>query len=223
MPKGLRKFHFLFEKSGLTRFGGLSLFQSFCKSLGLRHFLQLYIRWPDYHHREYHPADLFLAHMLAIVAGIGRIENTQSLISNGLIPPLLGLANFPHRDTLRTFLWRFTQKDLRSLKAAHDKLTVKVAPADGYGDYSQDLIQKVPRRSLKGIPKITVGMRLHAQTGQGPRAVTVKAVTGDMVTLDANHPLAGKNLNFDIEILDVRDASAEELAHGHVHGPGGHH
>jgi hypothetical protein len=122
MPKGLRKFHFLFEKSGLTRFGGLSLFQSFCKSLGLRHFLQLYIRWPDYHHREYHPADLFLAHMLAIVAGIGRIENTQSLISNGLIPPLLGLANFPHRDTLRTFLWRFTQKDLRSLKAAHDKL-----------------------------------------------------------------------------------------------------
>ena len=108
-------------------------------------------------------------------------------------------------------------------KAAHDKLTVKVAPADGYGDYSQDLIQKVPRRSLKGIPKITVGMRLHAQTGQGPRAVTVKAVTGDMVTLDANHPLAGKNLNFDIEILDVRDASAEELAHGHVHGPGGHH
>lgn len=118
----MRKFHFLFEKSGLTRFGGLSLFQSFCKSLGLRHFLQLYIRWPDYHHREYHPADLFLAHMLAIVAGIGRIENTQSLISNGLIPPLLGLANFPHRDTLRTFLWRFTQKDLRSLKAAHDKL-----------------------------------------------------------------------------------------------------
>ena len=60
--------------------------------------------------------------MLAIVAGIGRIENTQSLISNGLIPPLLGLANFPHRDTLRTFLWRFTQKDLHSLKAAHDKL-----------------------------------------------------------------------------------------------------
>jgi hypothetical protein len=122
MPKGLRKFHFLFEKSGLTRFGGLSLFQSFCKSLGLRHFLQLYVRWPDYHHREYHPADLLLAHMLAIVAGIGRIENTQSLISNGLIPPLLGLANFPHRDTLRTFLWRFSLKNLRSLKAAHDKL-----------------------------------------------------------------------------------------------------
>jgi len=108
-------------------------------------------------------------------------------------------------------------------KAANDKLTVKVAPADGYGEYSRELVQKVPRRSLKGIAKVTVGMRLHAQTAQGPRAVTVTALTGDMVTLDGNHPLAGKNLNFDIEILDVRAASAEELAHGHVHGPGGHH
>ena len=108
-------------------------------------------------------------------------------------------------------------------KAAPDKLSVKVTPADGYGEYSRELIQKVPRRALKGIAKITVGMRLHAQTEQGPRPVTVTAVTGDMITLDGNHPLAGKNLNFDIEILDVRDATAEELEHGHVHGPGGHH
>jgi FKBP-type peptidyl-prolyl cis-trans isomerase SlyD len=108
-------------------------------------------------------------------------------------------------------------------KAAHDKLSVKVAPADAYGEYSKELVQKVPRRSLKGIAKITVGMRLHAQTAEGPRAVTVTAVTGDMVTIDANHPLAGQNLNFDIEIVDVRDATEEELAHGHVHGPGGHH
>src|ERR687892_772912 len=122
MPKGVRKFHFSFERSGLTRFGGLSLFQSFCKSLGLRHFLQLYVRWPDYHHRGYHPADLFLAHLFAIVAGIGRIENAQSLIHNGLIPPLLGLPEFPHRDTLRNFLWRFGSQELRSLVAAHDRL-----------------------------------------------------------------------------------------------------
>jgi hypothetical protein len=122
MPKGPRKFHFSFERSGLTRFGGLSLFQSFCKSLGLRHFLQLYVRWPDYHHRGYHPADLFLAHLFAIVAGIGRIENAQSLIHNGLIPPLLGLPEFPHRDTLRNFLWRFGSQELRSLVAAHDRL-----------------------------------------------------------------------------------------------------
>lgn len=122
MPKGPRKFHFSFERSGLTRFGGLSLFQSFCKSLGLRHFLQLYVRWPDYQHRGYHPADLFLAHLFAIVAGIGRIENAQSLIHNGLIPPLLGLPEFPHRDTLRSFLWRFGSQELRSLVAAHDRL-----------------------------------------------------------------------------------------------------
>ena len=122
MPKGLRKFHFSFEKTGLTRFGGLSLFQSFCKSLGLRHFLQLSIRWPDYHHRQYHPADLFLAHLFAIIAGIGRVESTQSLIHNGLIPPLLGLPDFPHRDTLRSFLWRFDSKHLRHLQTAHDRL-----------------------------------------------------------------------------------------------------
>ena len=108
-------------------------------------------------------------------------------------------------------------------KNAGDKLSVKVAPTDGYGEHSKELVQKVPRRSLKGLSKISVGMRLHAQTAQGPRAVTVTAVTGDMVTLDGNHPLAGQNLNFDIEIVDVRDATEEELAHGHVHGPGGHH
>ena len=108
-------------------------------------------------------------------------------------------------------------------KSGGDKLSVKVSPADGYGELSKDLIQKVPRRSLKGIAKITVGMRLHAQTAQGPRAVTVTNVTGDMVTIDGNHPLAGQNLNFDIEIVNVRDATEEELAHGHVHGPGGHH
>jgi DDE family transposase len=122
MPKGPRKFHFSFVKTGLTRFGGLSLLQSFCKSLGLRRFLQLYVRWPDYHYRDYHPTDLFLAHLFAIVAGTGRVESTQCLIHNGLIPPILGLSDFPHRDTLRTFLWRFSPKELRSLKAAHDRL-----------------------------------------------------------------------------------------------------
>jgi hypothetical protein len=122
MPKGPRKFHFSFVKTGLTRFGGLSLLQSFCKSLGLRRFLQLYVRWPDYQYRDYHPVDLFLAHLFAIVAGTGRVESTQCLIHNGLIPPILGLSDFPHRDTLRTFLWRFSPKELQSLKAAHDRL-----------------------------------------------------------------------------------------------------
>src|SRR5262245_34146549 len=100
MPKGLRKFEFIFERKGLTRFGGLSLFQQFCKSLRLRYFLQHSVRWPAYDHRAYHPADLFLAHIAMIVSGLGRIENAQSLIHNGFIPPILGLSDFPHRDTL---------------------------------------------------------------------------------------------------------------------------
>jgi hypothetical protein len=122
MPKGPRKFHFLFESTGLTRYGGLLLFRQFCKSLNLRYFLQHQVRWPLYSHRSYHPVDLFLAHLFAIVAGIGRVENTQSLIHNGLIPPLLGLPEFPHRDTLRSFLWRFGPKELQSLVTAHDRL-----------------------------------------------------------------------------------------------------
>ncbi len=119
MPRGPRKFRFLFEASGLTRYGGLLLFQQFCKSLKLRHALQLAVRWPAYAPKTYHPVDLFLAHVLAIVAGLGRIENTQSLLHNGLIPPLLGLPDFPHRDTLRTFLWRFGPAPLQRLQAVH--------------------------------------------------------------------------------------------------------
>lgn len=108
-------------------------------------------------------------------------------------------------------------------KDVGDKLNVKVSPADGYGEHNKDLIQRVPRRALKGIPNVRVGMRLHAQTEEGPQTVTVTNITGDMVTIDGNHPLAGKNLNFDIEVTGVRDATQEELEHGHVHGPEGHH
>ena len=77
MRRGPQKFIFSFDTTTMTRFGGLVLFRQFCKSLDLRHFVQLYVRWPNYAHRSYHPADLFLAHVFAIVAGIGRIENTQ--------------------------------------------------------------------------------------------------------------------------------------------------
>ncbi|HEY8053903.1 MAG: peptidylprolyl isomerase [Steroidobacterales bacterium] len=108
-------------------------------------------------------------------------------------------------------------------KSAGDKLQMKIPAADGYGEYDEKLVQRVPRRTLKGIATVKVGMRLHAQTDQGPRPVTVTRITGDMVTLDGNHPLAGKNLNFDVEIAAVRAATEEELSHGHVHGAGGHH
>jgi len=106
---------------------------------------------------------------------------------------------------------------------AGDKLSVRVTPAEGYGEYDKELVQSVPRRALRGIKDVQPGMHLHAQTEAGTRTVTVTRVHGDMVTLDANHPLAGKNLNFDIQVEDVRQATEEELSHGHVHGPGGHH
>jgi FKBP-type peptidyl-prolyl cis-trans isomerase SlyD len=108
-------------------------------------------------------------------------------------------------------------------KRAGDRLQVTVSPADGYGEYDQALVQRVPRRALKGLANLRVGMRLQAQTGHGARAVTVTQITGDMVTLDGNHPLAGKNLHFQVEVGEVRAATDEELSHGHVHGPGGHH
>jgi FKBP-type peptidyl-prolyl cis-trans isomerase SlyD len=104
-----------------------------------------------------------------------------------------------------------------------DKLQVKIAPAEGYGEYDAGLVQRVPRRALKGVAHVHVGMRLQAQTEHGARAVTVTQLTGDLVTLDGNHPLAGQHLNFEVEVGEVRAATAEELAHGHVHGLDGHH
>jgi FKBP-type peptidyl-prolyl cis-trans isomerase SlyD len=108
-------------------------------------------------------------------------------------------------------------------KQTGDRLSVKIAPADGYGEYDKSLVQRIARRSMRGIGNLQVGMQLRAQSDRGPRTVTVTQIAGDMVTLDGNHPLAGQNLNFDVEIADVRAATDEELAHGHVHGPGGHH
>jgi len=105
-------------------------------------------------------------------------------------------------------------------KSAGDRLKVRIAPADGYGEHDRALVQQVPRRALKGIADLKVGMRLQAG---GHHTVTVTRIAGDMVTLDGNHPLAGQNLHFEVEVTKVRAATEEELAHGHVHGEGGHH
>jgi FKBP-type peptidyl-prolyl cis-trans isomerase SlyD len=83
------------------------------------------------------------------------------------------------------------------------------------------LVQQVPRRAFQG--EVRTGMQFTAQTEAGPRTVVVTRVVGDMVTVDGNHPLAGETLHFDVEVTEVRAATEEELAHGHVHGPGGHH
>ena len=108
-------------------------------------------------------------------------------------------------------------------KSVGDQLNVEVSAEEGYGPVQHELIQDVPRSSFQGVESIEVGMQFEAQTGQGGSVpVTVTAVTDETVTVDGNHPLAGKNLNFDVTIADIREASAEELEHGHIHGPGGH-
>lgn len=104
-----------------------------------------------------------------------------------------------------------------------DKKTVNVKAADAYGEFEQELIVEVPKAQL---PKkdIAVGDQFHADSGNGHvQVVTVTKVEGDTVTVDGNHPLAGQDLNFEVEVMDVREATKDELAHGHAHGPGGHH
>ena len=102
------------------------------------------------------------------------------------------------------------------------KIAVSVAPAEGYGTRDEALIQRVPKRSLQGAGTIQKGMQFQARTDDGMRLFTVTALVGDMVTLDGNHPLADKTLNFDVDVVSVREATSEELEHGHVHGAGGH-
>ncbi len=107
-------------------------------------------------------------------------------------------------------------------KAKGDKLEIKVSPEKGYGVRDEKMIQKIPRSAFGG-QEVKKGMQFHAGTSQGSQVVTVTEVALDMITVDANHALAGVELNFSVEVLDVRNATRDELAHGHVHGPGGHH
>ena len=107
-------------------------------------------------------------------------------------------------------------------KVVGDELEVVVEAADAYGERSDDRIQQVPMEAFQGMEKVEPGMAVTAQTDQGQINLVITEVNGDLVTVDANHPLAGKSLKFEVTVEDVRDASEEEMAHGHVHGPGGH-
>jgi FKBP-type peptidyl-prolyl cis-trans isomerase SlyD len=108
-------------------------------------------------------------------------------------------------------------------KTKGDKVSIRIEPKDGYGEYSESMIQNVDKAMFDVEQELEVGQQFHAQTPEGQMiTVTIKAVEDDEITVDGNHPLAGVHLNFDVEIMDVRDASPEEVEHGHVHGPGGH-
>lgn len=108
-------------------------------------------------------------------------------------------------------------------KAVGDKLKVSVLAAQAYGERDDSMVQELDASMFSGIDKIDVGMEFHAETEHGLQVVTVTKVDGDQITIDGNHPLAGVNLNFDVEITEVRAASEEEINHGHAHGAGGHH
>lgn len=109
-------------------------------------------------------------------------------------------------------------------KTQGDALKVSIQPEDGYGVHHPQLVQVLPRTAFGGVDKLEVGMEFTAQGADGEvRRVGIAAINGDDVTIDGNHPLAGEVLNFAVTIESVRAASAEELSHGHVHGPGGHH
>lgn len=108
-------------------------------------------------------------------------------------------------------------------KHTGDSIKVSVPPEKGYGPRNEALSHKVPRKMFDTKSEIRPGMRFHAEAEHGEHTVTVTAVDAEHVTVDANHPLAGKTLNFEVSVVKVRAATPEELAHGHVHGADGHH
>ncbi|WP_017460969.1 FKBP-type peptidyl-prolyl cis-trans isomerase [Dyella ginsengisoli] len=104
-----------------------------------------------------------------------------------------------------------------------DQFKVDVAPEEGYGVRHAELEQQVPREAFQGVEDIQPGMQFQGRGPQGVINVTVTKIEDGVVHIDGNHPLAGQTLHFDVQVTEVREATAEEQQHGHVHGPGGHH
>lgn len=108
-------------------------------------------------------------------------------------------------------------------KGKGDQVKVTVSPEEGYGPVMPQLIQNLPKDTFQGVDEIQVGMEFEASNENDEMMIVrVEAIEDDEITINGNHPLAGKTLNFDVNILDIREASEEELSHGHVHGEGGH-
>jgi FKBP-type peptidyl-prolyl cis-trans isomerase SlyD len=108
-------------------------------------------------------------------------------------------------------------------RVAGDSFEVTVQPAEAYGERQEGLVQRVPKKYLRDAERLKPGMQTRVQTREGQRLATVLKVGMSVIDLDMNHPMAGRTLSFQVEIVDVRAASAEEIEHGHAHAPGGHH
>lgn len=108
-------------------------------------------------------------------------------------------------------------------KTIGDKLDVTVEPEDAYGIRHEEAIQELPMSAFEGVGELTVGMMLQAQTEHGPMPITITSIDGDKVTIDGNHQLAGERLHFNVSIESVREATEEEIEHGHVHDGHSHH
>ncbi|OFC69531.1 FKBP-type peptidyl-prolyl cis-trans isomerase [Alteromonas confluentis] len=107
-------------------------------------------------------------------------------------------------------------------KTAGDKFSTTVEPEKAYGQRMDELVQSVPKNMFEGM-EVEPGMSFRASSEGGEQSVIVIEVNDDHVVVDGNHPLAGITLQFDVEVVEVREATPEELDHGHVHGEGGHH
>lgn len=108
-------------------------------------------------------------------------------------------------------------------RAAGDTFDVTIEPEQAYGKRREDFVQRVPKKYFRDAEHLRPGMTTTLSTRDGQRSVTVLKIGSSVVDVDLNHPLAGKTLRFAVEVTDVRDAAAEEIAHGHAHGAGGHH
>ncbi|MGN5519586.1 peptidylprolyl isomerase [Halopseudomonas sp. Lyrl_26] len=109
-------------------------------------------------------------------------------------------------------------------KQVGDELKVTIEPEDAYGEFSADLVAVLGRNMFEGVDELEVGMQFHASAPDGGmQIVTITALDGDEVTVDGNHPLAGQRLTFEVKVAAVRDATEDEVAHGHIHGDGGVH
>lgn len=105
---------------------------------------------------------------------------------------------------------------------AGDSVEVTVSPEDGYGQRRDDLLQRLPKKYFRQPDKLKPGMVTEIRTERGVRVVTVVKTGMTVIDVDGNHPLAGQTLQFAIQVVDVREATPEEIDHGHVHGDGGH-